>query len=80
VCSSDLRIKRPKAAQYRTTLTESDNASTSFGVAASSNDDAKSGANVMPALIDAAKADATVGEMVECMKTVFGRYSGGPEW
>ena len=42
--------------------------------------DAKDGANVMPALIDAAKADATVGEMMATMKTVFGAYDGGPEW
>ena len=37
-------------------------------------------ANVMPFLIDAAKADATVGEMMEVMARVFGRYDGGPEW
>jgi len=43
-------------------------------------DDAKSGVNVMPALIDAAKADATVGEMMVTMKSVFGAYDGGPEW
>ncbi|MBI1826488.1 MAG: methylmalonyl-CoA mutase [Planctomycetes bacterium] len=42
--------------------------------------DARDGANVMPALIDAAEADATVGEMMETMKSVFGAYDGGPEW
>ncbi len=42
--------------------------------------DAAAGTNVMPALIDAAKADATVGEMMDTMKTVFGAYDGGPEW
>ena len=42
--------------------------------------DAKAGANLMPALIEAAKADATVGEMMATMKTVFGSYTGGPEW
>ena len=42
--------------------------------------DAESGANVMPALIDAAKADGTVGEMMDTMKGVFGSYDGGPEW
>jgi methylmalonyl-CoA mutase N-terminal domain/subunit len=36
--------------------------------------------NVMPALIEAAKADATVGEMMDTMRAVFGRYDGGPEW
>ena len=42
--------------------------------------DAAGGVNVMPALVDAATADATVGEMMETMKTVFGSYDGGPEW
>ena len=42
--------------------------------------DAAEGANVMPALIEAAKADATVGEMMDTMKTAFGTYDGGPEW
>ncbi|MCH9002874.1 MAG: methylmalonyl-CoA mutase [Planctomycetes bacterium] len=41
---------------------------------------ATNGENVMPALIDAAEADATVGEMMETMKGVFGAYDGGPEW
>jgi len=43
-------------------------------------DDAKSGANMMPALIEAAEADATVGELMDTMKSVFGAYDGGPEW
>ncbi len=42
--------------------------------------DANEGVNLMPALIDGAKADATVGEMMATMKTVFGAYDGGPEW
>ena len=41
---------------------------------------AADGANVMPALIAAAKSDATVGEMMDTMQQVFGRYDGGPEW
>jgi methylmalonyl-CoA mutase N-terminal domain/subunit len=43
-------------------------------------EDAKKSANLMPALIEAAKADATVGEMMNTMRTVFGTYDGGPEW
>ena len=43
-------------------------------------EDARNGVNVMPALIEASKADATVGEMMDTMKTVFGSYTGGPEW
>ena len=36
--------------------------------------------NVMPALIDAALAHCTLGEMVQAMADVYGRYTGGPEW
>ncbi len=36
--------------------------------------------NVMPALIDGALANCTLGEMVQAMADVYGRYSGGPEW
>jgi len=43
-------------------------------------DDARADRNMMPALIAGAQADATVGEMVEAMKSVFGAYDGGPEW
>jgi len=43
-------------------------------------EDAKKDMNLMPALIEGAKADATVGEMMATMKTVFGNYDGGPEW
>ncbi len=42
--------------------------------------DAHDGVNLMPALIEGAKAYATVGEMMETMKSVFGAYDGGPEW
>ncbi len=42
--------------------------------------DAQAGDNVMPALIEAAEADATVGELMNLMAEVFGRYDGGPEW
>ncbi|MFO0492885.1 MAG: methylmalonyl-CoA mutase family protein, partial [bacterium] len=36
--------------------------------------------NVMPALIDGALANCTLGEMVQAMGDIYGRYSGGPEW
>jgi methylmalonyl-CoA mutase N-terminal domain/subunit len=36
--------------------------------------------NVMPALVDAALAHCTLGEMVQAMADVYGRYTGGPEW
>ncbi len=36
--------------------------------------------NVMPALIEGALARCTLGEMVQAMADVYGRYSGGPEW
>ena len=41
--------------------------------------DALDGKNVMPALIDAAEALATVGEMMDTLKAVYGQYDGGPE-
>ncbi|MBP9025617.1 MAG: hypothetical protein KBH81_05665, partial [Phycisphaerae bacterium] len=37
------------------------------------------GANVMPALIEASEALATVGEMMHTLEGVYGRYDGGPE-
>ena len=43
-------------------------------------EEAKRDVNLMPALVEAAKADATVGEMMETLKGVFGSYDGGPEW
>ncbi len=43
-------------------------------------DDAQASKNVMPALVEAAKADATLGEMVQTLREVFGTYDGGPEW
>ena len=36
--------------------------------------------NVMPALVNAALHNCTLGEMVQAMADVYGRYSGGPEW
>ncbi|HNQ24505.1 MAG TPA: methylmalonyl-CoA mutase family protein [Phycisphaerae bacterium] len=43
-------------------------------------EDARADRNMMPALIAGAQADATVGEMMDAMKSVFGAYDGGPEW
>jgi methylmalonyl-CoA mutase, N-terminal domain len=36
--------------------------------------------NVMPALIDGAHNKCTLGEMVQAMADMYGRYTGGPEW
>jgi methylmalonyl-CoA mutase N-terminal domain/subunit len=36
--------------------------------------------NVMPALVDGSLANCTLGEMVQAMADVFGRYTSGPEW
>jgi methylmalonyl-CoA mutase N-terminal domain/subunit len=41
---------------------------------------AQKGQNVMPALVDGALANCTLGEMVQALADVYGRYSGGPEW
>ena len=39
-----------------------------------------SGANLMPVLVDAVKADATLGEIIGEMKAVFGTYEETPEF
>jgi methylmalonyl-CoA mutase N-terminal domain/subunit len=36
--------------------------------------------NVMPALVEGALNNCTLGEMVQAMADVYGRYTGGPEW
>ena len=36
--------------------------------------------NVMPALVEGAAAKCTLGEMVQALADVYGRYTGGPEW
>lgn len=41
---------------------------------------ARKGDNVMPTLVAGAHARCTLGEMVQAMADVYGRYSGGPEW
>jgi methylmalonyl-CoA mutase N-terminal domain/subunit len=41
---------------------------------------ARQGDNVMPALVDASLHRCTLGEMVQAMADVYGRYTGGPEW
>ncbi|MGV6813395.1 MAG: methylmalonyl-CoA mutase family protein, partial [Phycisphaerales bacterium] len=41
---------------------------------------ARNGDNVMPTLIEGALANCTLGEMVQAMADIYGRYTGGPEW
>ena len=50
------------------------------GVSPVTESDDLSPNNVMPALIEAAAAKCTLGEMVQAMADVYGRYTGGPEW
>ncbi|MCB9838921.1 MAG: methylmalonyl-CoA mutase [Phycisphaeraceae bacterium] len=42
---------------------------------AAQNDD-----NVMPSLVEGALANCTMGEMVQALADIYGRYTGGPEW
>ena len=42
--------------------------------------DAREGRNVMAALVEASLSRCTLGEMVQAMADVYGRYAGGPEW
>ena len=41
---------------------------------------ARAGENVMPSLVEGALNNCTLGEMVQAMADVYGRYTGGPEW
>jgi methylmalonyl-CoA mutase N-terminal domain/subunit len=41
---------------------------------------ARNDQNVMTSLVEASLARCTLGEMVQAMADVFGRYGGGPEW
>ena len=43
-------------------------------------DAARNNDNVMDSLVDGSHARCTLGEMVQAMADVFGRYGGGPEW
>jgi Methylmalonyl-CoA mutase, N-terminal domain/subunit len=42
--------------------------------------DAAAHVNVFPALLEAAKARCTVGEIMNAMADVFGRYDGAARW
>ena len=41
---------------------------------------ARADENVMDSLVAGAHANCTLGEMVQAMADVYGRYTGGPEW
>ena len=38
------------------------------------------GSNLMPRLVAAVEADATLGEIIDAMKSVFGTYDEKPEF
>ena len=41
---------------------------------------ARNDQNTMPALVEGALANCTLGEMVQALADVYGRYTSGPEW
>ncbi|MDY7109416.1 MAG: methylmalonyl-CoA mutase family protein [Planctomycetota bacterium] len=43
-------------------------------------DAARDDKNVMPFLVEASLANCTLGEQVQAMADIYGRYTGGPEW
>jgi methylmalonyl-CoA mutase N-terminal domain/subunit len=43
-------------------------------------DDTREGRNVMPGLIDAARAGATVGEMADVFREAFGEFTEPAPW
>jgi len=74
----DEQVEREQVARLRDLRARRD-AARHAAALRSLRDTAASGANVMPALIDAAEADATVGEMMDALKEVYGVNDGGPE-
>ncbi len=50
------------------------------GYAPSATDLGMHRTNVMPALVNGALCRCTLGEMVQAMADIYGRYTGGPEW
>ena len=65
------RLTRFKQARNNTAV---ESALESIRKAAQSDD------NVMPTLIEGALANCTMGEMVQALADIYGRYTGGPEW
>ena len=43
-------------------------------------DAARAGDNVMDGLVEASLQRCTLGEMVQALGDIYGRYTGGPEW
>ncbi len=74
----DEQVEREQVARLTQLRTDRD-AQRHTAALARLRQDALDGANVMPALIEAAQAMATVGEMMDTLETVYGRYDGGPE-
>ncbi|MFO0837053.1 MAG: methylmalonyl-CoA mutase family protein [Phycisphaerae bacterium] len=68
------QVARLKALRQRRDVARHKNALRSL------QDAARRGDNVMPALVEASAAMATVGEMMDTLKSVYGTYDGGPEW
>ena len=65
-----------RLAAFRARRDQSRAAKSLDGIRAAAREDR----NVMAALVAASHAQCTLGEMVQALADVYGRYSGGPEW
>jgi methylmalonyl-CoA mutase N-terminal domain/subunit len=68
------QVKRLKAFKARRNGAEVEKALEAIRNAARNDE------NTMPSLVAGAEANCTLGEMVQALADVYGRYTGGPEW
>jgi methylmalonyl-CoA mutase, N-terminal domain len=74
----DPEMERKQAGRLEATRARRDSAEVERTLAELSRAAANEGENLMPYLIEAARARATEGEMVAAMQEVFGRYTESP--
>jgi methylmalonyl-CoA mutase N-terminal domain/subunit len=75
----DDKVEKEQVAKLKKRKAERDNAAVRRHLDAVKREAAKS-TNLMPALIEAAEARCTVGEVMYALADVFGRYDGAARW
>jgi methylmalonyl-CoA mutase N-terminal domain/subunit len=75
----DDKVEKEQVAKLKKRKAERDNAAVRRNLDAVKREAGK-GTNLMPALIEAAEARCTVGEVMYALADVFGRYDGAARW
>jgi methylmalonyl-CoA mutase N-terminal domain/subunit len=75
----DERVEKEQVASLRETKKTRDNSAAQRSLEAIRRT-AKAGQNLMPLMLEAAQARCTVGEIVNALADVFGRYDGAAKW